>query len=207
MIADRIASLIWKINSLLWECRLGISTSGRYGDGDATSGEHIYYVTTPYVSIFQILGSLSLTPADVFVDLGSGKGRVVCCAATYDIDRAIGVEDVESLYELGKHNAQRLRGRRAPVIFIRGKAEKFDYTQGTVFYLFNPFGPETMKEMLRRLEYGLFTKPRAVRIVYVNPLWEEPLTNSGWLTRCAVWQPSGLKWPVSIWTTRYSHSQ
>lgn len=94
-----------KMNSLLWEYRLGISTRGRYGEGDATSGERHYYATVPYALIFQIFNSLPLAHTDVFVDLGSGKGRAVCCAATYEINCAIGVEDVQSLHELAEHNA------------------------------------------------------------------------------------------------------
>lgn len=193
-------SLAWKMNSLLWEYRLGISTSGRYGEEDAVSGEHHYYATVPYASIFQILDSLSLGPADVFVDLGAGKGRVVCCAATYGIEHAIGVEDLESLHVLAEDNAKRLRRRRAPITFIRGRAEDLDYLWGTVFYFFNPFGPETMKEVLQKLESGLRARPRPVKVVYVNPVYEGPLADTGWLTKDAVWQPSGLQWPVSIWT-------
>ena len=63
--------------------------------------EQHYYATVPYRAIFRILTFLSLKPSDVFVDLGCGKGRVVCCAATYDIAEAIGIEYVRESLRLG----------------------------------------------------------------------------------------------------------
>ncbi|HZO80378.1 MAG TPA: hypothetical protein VFB33_01690 [Candidatus Binataceae bacterium] len=202
MAANRLTSLSSAAHSLFWEYRLGISTRGRYGEGDALSGEHRYYATVPYSAIFEILDRLSLKPDDVFVDLGSGKGRAVCCAATYNIQRAIGVEDVGVLHELAALNVGRLRRARAATSLIRAKAQEFDFTQGTVFYLFNPFGPETLREVLAKMEHGLAAGPRRARIVYVNPVHEEVLAARTWLIRAASWQLRGLKWPISVWQTR-----
>lgn len=184
---------------MFWERWLGIATRGRYGEGDALSGEHRYYATIPYGSIFRILDSLSLRDSDVFVDLGSGKGRTVCCAATYNIRRVIGVEDVEALHRTAKQNAERMRGRRAPISLIHGRAQNVDFTMGSIFYLFNPFGPETLREVVAKLKEGIQTKPRDARIVYVNPVHEEVLAASNWLTQEAAWRLTRAGMVVSVW--------
>lgn len=178
---------------------LGISTRGTYGEGTATTGEHRRYSSVPYDAIFRILDSLMLTCQDVVVDLGSGKGRLVCCAATYRIERVIGVEDVEYVHRIAEHNIARMRRKRAPALLILGKAQDFDFAVGTVFYLFNPFGPETIKEVLRKLHEGVRAKPRAVRIVYVHPLHNEVLMECGWLAHIETRRFDGLRWSVSVW--------
>jgi hypothetical protein len=200
MMAARLADIPSKVSSLFWEYRLGISTRGSLGEDDG--GEHACYSTVPYLAIFRILNSFSLTRSDVFVDLGSGKGRTVCCAATYDIERAVGIEDVGELCELSRHNVSRMRHRRAPADIVQGRVQQFDYRQGTVFYLFNPFGPDTLGQVLRNLACGLHTSPRPVRIAYVNPTHEEVLEASGFLVRYDHWKPWELRWPVSFWCAR-----
>jgi predicted RNA methylase len=100
----------------------GISTRGSPGADDGDAAEHGAYSTVPYLAIFRILNSLTLNRSDVFVDLDSGKGRTVCCAATYEIERAVGVEDVGMLCELARRNVERLRSRRAFVDIINGRA-------------------------------------------------------------------------------------
>src|SRR3712207_1940229 len=48
-------------------------------------------------------------PDDVFVDLGSGKGRVVLAAARFPFKRVIGVEIAESLNEVARANVEAAR--------------------------------------------------------------------------------------------------
>ena len=194
-----IAALSSIVKSALWESMLGISTRGEYGDGDATSGEHRRYGTISYVAIFQLLDALGLASNDVLVDLGCGKGRVVCCAATYKLTQVIGVEDVQELYALAQRNVASLRGKRTPVSLVLNDAQSFDFRLGTIFYLFNPFGPETMRAVLRRLAEGLRVTPRPVRIVYVNALHEDEFRKCAWLEYSGTCQFQGMKSRASIW--------
>ena len=45
-----------------------------------------------------------IRPDDVFIDLGSGMGRMVLEAARYPFKRVIGVELVEQLHDLARAN-------------------------------------------------------------------------------------------------------
>ena len=183
---NRTARVLRKIDNALWERRLRILTRGTYrkeGAAQSMPAEQHYYATVPYRAIFRILTFLSLKPSDVFVDLGCGKGRVICCAATYDIAEAIGIEYVESLCDSARHNAQRVRRKKAPISILCSRAEEFDFTRGNLFYLFNPFGPETMKRVLDGLREGISARTRAVTVIYVNPVHEDLLAGTPWL-RC-----------------------
>ena len=139
-----------------------VSTRGTYGfaPGDWSRRERIYYGTLPYRDIFCIIDSLALNRSDVLVDLGCGKGRVVCCASLYNLSQAIGVEVVSELCEIATDNLRRMRRKRARSEIINIGATEFDYTVGTVFYLFHPFGPNTMRSVLLRLGSGLRERQR-----------------------------------------------
>jgi cyclopropane fatty-acyl-phospholipid synthase-like methyltransferase len=211
---ERLFQAALTIENAFYEYRLGISTRGLCGftPGDWSQREHIYYGTIPYRAIFRVLDSLALERSDVVVDLGCGKGRVLCCASLYDVGQVIGVEVGEELCEAAERNLRRMRRKRAPSAIIHGKAEEFDFARGTVFYMFHPFGPNTLKAALHQLSRGVREKPRPVRIVYVNPKHDAVLEETGWLERHAYWpaRATGLRpvcYPVSFWRLRPSASE
>jgi len=180
---------------------MGIHTRGLYGREEETP-ERQAYETLPYRQTFRILDSLSLSRDDVLVDLGSGRGRFVCCAATHAIGGVMGVEDVEVLHREAMENSARMRGPRAPISLILGKVQEFDFELGTVFYLYNPFGPETLRTVVAKLAQRLGRKPAPVRIVYVNPVHEQVIADSGCFERMTAWPPGLVSLPVSIWKSR-----
>jgi precorrin-6B methylase 2 len=208
-VAGRIARGTLRLENALFEQRLGISTHGvhNWTPGDWSQTEHLYYYATSYRRIFRILDSLRLGPSDTFIDLGCGKGRVACCASRYPVSQVIGIEDVAELCKLAENNLKLLRGRLAAATIVHGKAEEFEYTSGTVIYMFHPFGPKTMFAVLSRVERGLRLNPREVRIVYVNPVHEQVLAATEWLEMYDRWPAqrrlrTEIMHPVSFWRLR-----
>lgn len=179
-------SLPEKLDNMLWEYRLGITTRGLAGF-DTADHEHIHYGTVPYRLINTILDHLQLSNNDVFVDLGCGKGRVLCIASMRPIKKSIGVEYSVQLCSIAERNAKNLRSDHRPIEILNISAENFDYTVGTVFYLFHPFGPNTVREVLEKLRLGLHTSPRPVRIIYVNPVHNEVFQEYPWLYEYERW--------------------
>jgi SAM-dependent methyltransferase len=202
---SRLLFRYWtKFYNLVWECKLGISTRGAV---EVSEPDAIDYGTSSYSAIFSILHNLSLEPSDVFVDLGCGKGRVVCCASLFNIREVIGVEVEENLYEIAKHNVARLRGRKAPSTIINTRAQDFDYLKGTVFYLFNPFGSLTLHKVLSKLQLSLYSHPRSVKMVYVNPRHESLLNGSNCLEMYDRWEPGRNMHCVSFWRSKERFSK
>ena len=185
---------------MLWEYRLGINTRGALPS--TVVSDAVPYSTVPYCMIMKILRQLALEPSDVFVDIGCGKGRVLCCASRFRIRQIIGVEIDKDLCATAQRNAQRVRGRRSPVSITHVAAQEFDYRAGTVYYLFCPFGAATLAQVLMRIRQSLEEEPRRIRIVYVNPAAEFLLQQSDWLQMKDRWQAgdkSGLVHDVSFW--------
>jgi predicted RNA methylase len=181
-------SFIDKVINLTWELRLGIVTRGIAGI-DTSDDEHIHYGTVPYRTINTILEHLHLHQNDVFVDLGCGKGRVLCCSSLKMIHRSIGVECSPFLSSIAMRNAVVLRRTHSPIDILTMEAQKFNFSVGTIFYLFHPFGPATLREVLHNLKAGLDRSPRSVRIVYINPVHQEVFHEFPWLEEYDHWTP------------------
>ena len=108
-----------------------------------------------------------------FIDMGSGKGRVLFVAAEYPFRKVIGVEFSNDLHEEALANLKRYKfpGRRcADIEAVHADARDFEFPDDNlVIYLFNPFGPEVMERMLANLERSLEKHPRHVIVVMLWP--------------------------------------
>jgi hypothetical protein len=101
---------------------------------------------------------------DVIVDVGSGKGRAInWFLSRYPGRRIYGIELDEQVCEKA---AKRLR-RRREVTILCGDATELLPADGTVFYLFNPFGEDVLRRFADAfLAAGDGGRPRT--IVYYN---------------------------------------
>lgn len=184
-----------------WEARFNIQTRGGAPSPHADANHYGYLAYHTYFSIFD---RLDLQPSDVIVDLGCGKGRVSCIAASYPIQGSVGVEIDPQLAALAAENASRMRGRRAPLDITCCSATEFDYDRASIVVMFHPFGAETMRTVLGKWEESLARRPREFRVVYGNPILSPMLAARPWLRLYECWNPgtwSRVKFPVHFYRT------
>lgn len=195
--------LLSRLHNLYWELRLGIST---HGIVDTAIPDASHYATMRYASIIPILEHLSLQPSDVVVDVGSGKGRVLCVAARYVVQEVIGIEAVPELCQAAEKNSRHLRGRKSPIVIYNALAQEFDYSKGTVFTFFNPFGAATLSTVVERIHAGLQHRPRPIRIAYANPEHDHILAQCSWLDRYDAWRKEerGMEHSVTFYRSNNS---
>jgi SAM-dependent methyltransferase len=192
-----------KLRNFLWEQTLGINTRGVVKED--IDPDSFCYSTISYSAIFSILNRLDLKSSDVFYDIGSGKGRVACCAARFNLKKVIGVELNIKLCNIAKQNAALLKGGKTKIEIANVLAQEYDYHDGTIFYLFNPFGASTLSSVLSKIDHALCLYPRTIRIIYVNPGFDSLLSNSNWLEMYDKWAPNkyiGLNHSVSFWRSK-----
>ncbi|WP_062118895.1 class I SAM-dependent methyltransferase [Aureimonas sp. AU40] len=156
--------LLDRLDNLRWDWQLGIRTRGVVA---TTKPDANHYATMGYRFVGRIVDALSLRPDDVFVDVGSGRGRVLCCAARRTCRSVVGIEYAPDLCRDACRNAESLRGRRTPIAVHNGLAESFDYSRATVVFLFNPFGASTLDRVLEKLRADRDGQP--VRLAFANP--------------------------------------
>jgi SAM-dependent methyltransferase len=189
-----------KLKNAIWEWRLNVRTRGV--DSDCLHPDSQGYETVSYPAIWAILDSLKLQPDDTVLDLGCGKGRVICCAARLNVQRVIGVEINPRHVRTAQENSRRLRGRKAKIDIFEGLAQEADISEGTAYFLFNPFGSSTLREVVARIEACAVRRSRPTRIAYVVPKWGDVLDGAGWLERYESWEPRPeieLDYPVHFW--------
>jgi len=122
-----------------------------------------------------VLRSLPIgDPSDyTFVDVGSGKGRMLLIASEFLFRRVVGIEMRPDLHDQALENVRRFRhpaARRSSIDCELVDATRYDFPPGKlVVYLFNPFSAEVMRQVLGRLDESFEQDPREIVVVYVYP--------------------------------------
>lgn len=130
----------------------------------------------------RILPKREVGAHDVFIDFGSGLGRVVFQAARYPFRRVIGVELAEELNDIARRNIDRNRERLRckDVTLVAGDVLDYDIPDDvTVAFFANPFTGDVFATVMERLLDSVDRNPRRLRIIYRNPVEHERLLSTG----------------------------
>ena len=136
-------------------------------DFDICHGVH--YQATSAALVRRILSRLNLDHSRfVFVDLGSGKGRVLLMAAQLPFKRVIGVEIAEELIQCARRNIDSFLGElRAPIELVHGNAADYSFPpEPTVLFMFNPFDETVMSRVIENLLAAADDSRKEVLVVY-----------------------------------------
>src|SRR5579862_930699 len=183
----------------------------RYGDAefdwdhrvDTTSGTvtwhnrllgvfHSPYQPTEAALFHEMLDALcAQTHCDfrdfVFIDLGSGKGRVLLMAADYPFQRIVGIELLPELHRAAQENIAKYKSESQKCFALETICEDavdFHFPdEPFVLYLFNPLPEPGLRRAIATLEQSLHTQPQAVYLLYHNPLLEHVLSGSAMLKK------------------------
>ena len=122
-----------------------------------------------------------------FIDLGSGKGRTLLMASEYPFMKIVGVELIAELHRAAEENIRAYRSPTQRCVQIEAVcADAGDFVfpnTPLVLYLFNPLPQAGLRRVLASLDRTLSAHPRAVYVLYHNPLLERVLGGSGRLTK------------------------
>jgi SAM-dependent methyltransferase len=180
-----------------WDYRVN-TTSGAVGWRDRLLGMfHSEYQPTEPGAFHEMLGALRQTlnssptglglPDFTFIDLGSGKGRTLLMASEYPFHRIVGVELLPSLHEIAKENLSKYKSETQKCFALEavcGDATQFPFPdEPIVIFLFNPFGESGLRRVMAGLEQSVRARPRAVYVLYHNPLLEHVLHEGGFLRK------------------------
>lgn len=145
--------------------------------------EQCAYSPTPWRVLRRALPVDWVRPGDVFIDFGSGMGRVVFQAAVhYPFRRVIGIELSRRLHEIAQANIERNRDRLRcqDVQLVHGDVLHYEVPDDvTVAFFFNPFWGETFATVIDHLLASVDRNPRPLRIVYVSPREHRRLLATG----------------------------
>lgn len=166
--------------------------------GHEDSSDVHAYEAAPAWLVREALGSIPLQPHRfAFVDMGSGKGRALLLASEFPFATIIGIELSRELHRIAQDNIKRYRpaSQQCKALFVHCM-NALDYTFGPeplVLFLFNPFGRDTVRGIIAKLEASLGAKPREAYVVYINPRFEALVRKARFLRKIrqggAWWRP------------------
>jgi SAM-dependent methyltransferase len=170
-----------KVHDKLVDIGFGVRTGGIV---ETSIPDGCHASALPYWMIALAFDNLALTPQDLFLDIGCGVGRAVCLAARWPIELVMGIDASELMCDLAENNLRQMRGRACREWDIKQAwAQDFDYREVTVCYLFNPFGPTTLAQVLRKMRAD--KKGQPLRLIFMNPSHEhvDVFREEGWSRR------------------------
>jgi SAM-dependent methyltransferase len=163
------------------------TTSGAVGWRDRLLGVfHSAYQPTDPALFHEMLNALQQFGLDfrafTFIDLGSGKGRTLLMASDYPFRRIVGVELLPALHRIAQENLRKYRREEQKSFALESvctDAREFVFpAEPSVVYLFNPLPEAGLRQVMVNLEESLRLYPRAVYMLYHNPLLEHVLSQS-----------------------------
>lgn len=129
-----------------------------------------------------------------FLDIGSGKGRVMLLAAFSGFKKVIGVELDAGLCLVAKRNLEvnKEKIRYCSYEVCNEDAAKYDFPEDiNLVFMYNTFGTQLMREVLGKLTAKYNRQTQGGRhgplyIVYLNPVYAEVFDEFGLSPLCDV---------------------
>jgi SAM-dependent methyltransferase len=201
--ADFFFSNLYALEQRFFDLYLGTSTAAPQLtslDFFQTGSDSWPYEGCQWPALRHALNELNPTDSDVFVDLGSGKGKALLMAGLLPYQRVVGVELDAAIAECAQRNLERARPRlKAAVVDseISNAAEWPIPENASTIFMFNPFFGDTFRKVASRIFDSYDRNPRRLHIVYEHPWEHDWLMSTGRVVvenvRSSTW-PSRRQW-------------
>jgi hypothetical protein len=151
----------------------------------------VYYTGTPVALVQRTLSCLPNALQDfVFVDFGSGKGRILLVASKLPFKRIIGVEFARELHEIATHNIRVYKSPEQRCFDIESiyiDACEFEIpSDKCVLYFYRPFQGRVFQQVLDRIDASYRAHPRKMYVIYCSPFSGDPLKTLEYVKRLPV---------------------
>lgn len=164
-----------------FDVRYGVETGKRVALSDLRipSRNWIYsdgYWPTPPEVVQEALSNLEIQHQNfVFLDLGSGKGRVLLLASEFPFRRIMGIEFSPELNEIARQNIARYKSdtqKCHEIASICMDFTEFHLPQEPLFvFLYNPSSEEITRRLATNLAQSIQERPRELWVLYVTPTY------------------------------------
>ena len=162
----------------MFDRRYGVRTSGRIDLAELglAHEDRVYYIASNWRTLRRALRRYEIGQDDVFIDFGSGMGRMVLEASRFPFKKVIGVELASQLHTIAQQNVKSMR-RRAhcmEIELVNSDVLDYDFPDDVTFvYMFNPFRGAIFQAAVQMMIRSLDRNPRTLHLIYLNP-YEEP---------------------------------
>jgi SAM-dependent methyltransferase len=196
---ERLAWRIKRASGIIFDALHGVDTSGgvlaeKLEIASPNTELGIAYDPCPWSTLRCSLQLVSLRAEEyTFVDIGSGKGKVLLSAIALPFKHVVGVEYSSYLSRVAEENiaSARLLRRQCPSVeLVCGDAINYSIPDDpTIFFFANPFLFEVMQTVLDNIITSYLRTPRSIFLIFYGSSSMMPriseflLTKSGKLAR------------------------
>lgn len=160
------------------EKKYGIDTTGadelkKLTKSGVDTSHATIYMPVSYELLEHTLSLLPLLPRNHFLDIGCGKGRVLCVAAHCNFTKVSGIDFSKAFCEAAKSNLLKTKvkiGTFQYDVILKNIQEYNLPADVDCIFLFNPFDIILMQQLVEKIIQNLADNPRTLHIIYANPL-------------------------------------
>lgn len=146
-----------------------------------TDGQCARYQSTLKEAFCTLMDHVPKSPEQTFVDVGSGKGKILYYAAQYAFRKYIGIEISERLVSISRNNFARLNLTFSYELLDRDVRllDPAELSEADVAYLYNPFSAGILDDFLAKLVLSIRIRKRTIYLVYCNARYVETVLSHG----------------------------
>jgi 2-polyprenyl-3-methyl-5-hydroxy-6-metoxy-1,4-benzoquinol methylase len=142
------------------------------------------YMPISYSLLENIFNQLPAISKKHFLDIGCGKGRVLCVAADNGYKKITGIDFSKQLCENALTNLQHTKEKFPSIQYdvITKDAMNFEIPADVdCIFLFNPFDVVIMTAVVSNIMESVREHPREIVVAYANPLYEDVFLEEGFI--------------------------
>lgn len=132
------------------------------------------YQAVKVLSLRQLLKTLRLNKDVVFVDIGSGKGRILLIASEFGYMEARGIELSKKLCDVAEQNLINYQTKiktSTQIKIINADASEYKISADeNIFFLYNPFDEHIMRKVLDNISLSHQENDREILLIYAYPV-------------------------------------
>lgn len=140
------------------------------------------YMPVSYDILEELFRQVNLTSVQHFMDIGCGRGRALCVAASMGCTKLTGIDFSPVLCKDANQNLEGMHAKRSSFQYevINGDARHASIpADADCFFFFNPFDEVIMKEVVHHMMTSCVGNKRPLTVIYVNPLHQEFFLKAG----------------------------
>ncbi len=134
------------------------------------------YMPVNYGLLEEIFEQLNIASFHHFLDIGCGKGRAMCVAATKGFTKVTGIDFSKEFCDAAKQNLQHTK-QKFPLLsysVINNDAFYFAIPDDVdCIFLFNPFDEVIMSGVIENIRESFGANPRKITVIYANPMYKD----------------------------------
>ena len=141
------------------------------------------YMPVSYDLLENFFTEIKIETFNHLLDIGCGKARAMCVAAAYGVRNISGIELSKELFLDAKRNIAICQEKYPSTNFSIFNNDAFYFEiddEVDCIFMFNPFDETIMNGVMENIETSLDSKPRAMTIIYINPMEKHVLLDWGY---------------------------